>query len=135
MYYQAFQRGQGFLQGMLGGLAGICEDDLFLSNMHEFLDLKRLARAFVRDSQILVLDEPSSSMDAKAEDAVSQNVRTLTSGRTAILISHRFSTVRMADRIYVLNEGRIVEGGTHEELVHSGGTYAHLSATQARQYR
>jgi len=306
MYYQAFQRGQGFLQGMLGGLAGIYEDNLFLSNLHEFLDLKRkvvepahaspvprpmqtgivldhvgfqyptgarkvledvslairpgevvalvgengsgkttlvkllcrlydptggtitldgvdlrrfetaalrrefsvlfqdyaqyhltarenirfgntalppdherivaaardsgaddvirrlpkgyetvlgklfeegeelsigewqkvaLSRAFLRDAQILVLDEPTSSLDAKAEQAVFENFRKLASGRTVLLISHRFSTVRMADRIYVLHEGRIIEGGTHEELIRSGGTYAHLFETQARQYR
>lgn len=306
MYYQAFQRGQGFLQGMLGGLAGIYEDNLFLSNLHEFLDLKRqvvepahalpvprpmktgivldhvgfqypagartvledvslairpgevvalvgengsgkttlvkllcrlydptggtitldgvdlrrfetaalrrefsvlfqdyaqyhltareniwfgntalppddgrivaaardsgadgvirglprgydtvlgklfeegeelsvgewqkvaLSRAFLRDAQILVLDEPTSSLDAKAEQAVFENFRKLASGRTVLLISHRFSTVRMADRIYVLHEGRILEGGTHEELIRNGGTYAHLFETQARQYR
>jgi len=306
MYYQAFQRGQGFLQGMLGGLAGIYEDNLFLSNLNEFLDLKRkvvepaqplpvprpmrtgivldhvgfqypagarkvledvslairpgevvalvgengsgkttlvkllcrlydptggtitldgvdlrrfetaalrrefsvlfqdyaryhltareniwfgntalppddgrivaaardsgadgvirglprgydtvlgklfeegeelsvgewqkvaLSRAFLRDAQILVLDEPTSSLDAKAEQAVFENFRKLASGRTVLLISHRFSTVRMADRIYVLHEGRILEGGTHEELIRNGGTYAHLFETQARQYR
>ncbi|HWS14838.1 MAG TPA: ABC transporter ATP-binding protein, partial [Candidatus Methylomirabilis sp.] len=306
MYYQAFQRGQGYLQGMLGGLAGIYEDNLFLSNLNEFLDLERkvvepakprpvprpmrtgivldhvgfqypagarkvledvslairpgevvalvgengsgkttlvkllcrlydptggtitidgvdlrrfetaalrrefsvlfqdfaqyhltareniwfgntalppdpervvaaardsgaddvlrglpkgydtvlgklfeegeelsvgewqkvaLSRAFLRDAQILVLDEPTSSMDARAEYAVFQNFRKLASGRTVLLISHRFSTVRMADRIYVLHEGRIIEGGTHEELIRGGGTYAHLFETQARQYR
>ena len=306
MYYQAFQRGQGFLQGMLGGLAGIYEDNLFLSNMNEFLDLKRkvaepvhatpvprpmqtgivldhvgfqyptgarkvledvslfirpgevvalvgengsgkttlvkllcrlydptggmitidgvdlrrfetaalrrefsvlfqdyaqyhltareniwlgnialppdherviaaardsgaddvirrlpkgyetvlgklfedgeelsigewqkvaLSRAFLRDAQILVLDEPTSSLDARAEQAVFENFRKLASGRTTLLISHRFSTVRMADRIYVLQDGRIIEGGTHEELIRRGGTYAHLFETQARQYR
>jgi ATP-binding cassette subfamily B protein len=94
-----------------------------------------LSRAFLRDAQILVLDEPTSSMDAKAEYAVFQNIRKLISGRTAILISHRFSTVRMADRIYVLQGGRIIEGGTHDELIRIGGTYAHLFETQARQYR
>jgi ATP-binding cassette subfamily B protein len=306
MYYQAFQRGQGFLQGMLGGLAGIYEDNLFLSNMHEFLDLKRkvvepahprsvprpmqtgivlnhvsfqystgarkvledvslairpgevvalvgqngsgkttlvkllcrlydptggsitldgvdlrqfttsalrrefsvlfqdyaqyhltareniwfgntdlppghervvaaardsgaddiidrlpkgydtvlgklfedgeelsvgewqnvaLARAFLRDAQILVLDEPTSSMDAKAEYAVFRSFRTLAAGHTAILISHRFSTVRMADRIYVLHDGRVTEEGTHEALVGAGGTYARLFETQAQHYR
>jgi len=306
MYFMAFQRGQGFLQGMLGGLAGIYEDNLFLANMHEFLDLKRkviepahavpvprpmqtgivlnqvsfqyptgsrkvleevslairpgevvalvgengsgkttlvkllcrlydptggaitldgvdlrrfetaplrrefsvlfqdyaqyhltareniwfgntnlspederilaaardsgaddvirrlpkgyetvlgklfaegeelsigewqkvaLSRAFLRDAQIIVLDEPTSSLDAKAEYAVFQNFRKLAAGRTAILISHRFSTVRMADRIYVLKEGRIIEGGTHEELLHCAGTYAHLFETQAQYYR
>ena len=305
MYYQAFQRGQGFLQEMLGGLAGLYEDNLFLSNLYEFLDLKRkvieplhgrpipqpmqtgilfnhvsfqyptgtrkvledisliirpgevvalvgengsgkttliklmcrlydptagtitidetdlrqfetaalrrqitvifqdyaqyhltareniwfgntvlppdheriiaaardsgadnvisalphgyetvlgkwfedgeelsigewqkvaLSRAFLRDAQIIVLDEPTSSLDAKAEYAVFQNFRKLAAGRTAILISHRFSTVRMADRIYVLKEGKIIEGGTHEELLHRGGTYAHLFETQAQYY-
>jgi ATP-binding cassette subfamily B protein len=94
-----------------------------------------LSRAFLRDAQIIVLDEPTSSLDAKAEYAVFQNFRKLASGRTAILISHRFSTVRMADRIYVLKEGRIIEGGTHEELLHCGGTYAHLFETQAQYYR
>lgn len=94
-----------------------------------------LARAFLRDAQIIVLDEPTSSMDAKAEYAVFQNYRQLASGRTSILISHRFSTVRMADRIYVLRDGRIIEGGTHEELIRVGGTYAHLFETQAQHYR
>jgi ATP-binding cassette subfamily B protein len=94
-----------------------------------------LARAFMRDAQIIVLDEPTSSMDAKAEYEVFQNFRQLVSGRTAILISHRFSTVRMADRIYVLKQGSIIEGGTHEELVRLGGTYARLFEMQAQHYR
>ena len=93
-----------------------------------------LSRAFLRDAQIIVLDEPTSSLDAKAEYAVFQNFRKLAAGRTAILISLRFSTVRMADRIYVLKEGKIIEGGTHEELLHRGGTYAHLFETQAQYY-
>ena len=94
-----------------------------------------LARAFMRDAQIIVLDEPTSSMDAKAEYEVFQSFRQLVSGRTAILISHRFSTVRMADRIYVLKQGSVIEGGTHEELVRMGGTYARLFEMQARHYR
>jgi ATP-binding cassette subfamily B protein len=94
-----------------------------------------LARAFMRDAQIIVLDEPTSSMDAKAEYEVFQRFRQLVSGRTAILISHRFSTVRMADRIYVLKHGSVIEGGTHEELVRAGGTYARLFEMQARHYR
>jgi ATP-binding cassette subfamily B protein len=94
-----------------------------------------LARAFMRDAQIMVLDEPTSSMDAKAEYEVFQSFRQLVSGRTAILISHRFSTVRMADRIYVLKHGSIIEGGTHEELVRVGGTYARLFEMQAQHYR
>jgi ATP-binding cassette subfamily B protein len=94
-----------------------------------------LSRAFLRDAQIIVLDEPSSSMDAKTEQAVFQNFSKLAAGRTTILISHRFSTVRMADSIYVLQNGRIIEGGTHDELIRSGGTYARMFETQARQYR
>jgi len=94
-----------------------------------------LARAFMRDAQIIVLDEPTSSMDAKAEYEVFQSFRQLVSGRTAILISHRFSTVRMADRIYVLKHGSIIEGGTHEELLRVGGTYARLFEMQAQHYR
>ena len=94
-----------------------------------------LARAFMRDAQIIVLDEPTSSMDAKAEYEVFQSFRQLVAGRTAILISHRFSTVRMADRIYVLKHGSIIEGGTHEELINRRGVYADLFEKQARSYR
>ncbi|MGA3085470.1 MAG: ABC transporter ATP-binding protein [Thermodesulfobacteriota bacterium] len=94
-----------------------------------------LARAFMRDAQLIVLDEPTSSMDAKAEYEVFQSFRQLVSGRTAILVSHRFSTVRMADRIYVLKNGNISEGGTHEELLRLGGTYARLFEMQAQHYR
>ena len=94
-----------------------------------------LARAFIRDAQIIVLDEPTSSMDAKAEYEVFQSFRQLLSGRTAVLISHRFSTVRMADRIYVMKHGSVIEGGTHEELMNCQGVYADLFARQARSYR
>ena len=94
-----------------------------------------LARAFMRDAQIVVLDEPTSSMDAKAEYEVFQSFRELLSGRTAILISHRFSTVRMADRIYVLKHGSVIEGGTHDELINLHGVYADLFERQARSYR
>ena len=94
-----------------------------------------LARAFVGDAQIIVLDEPTSAMDAKAEYGVFQNFRQLVSGRTAILISHRFSTVRMADRIFVLKHGSIIESGTHEELISRQGVYADLFERQARSYR
>jgi ATP-binding cassette subfamily B protein len=94
-----------------------------------------LARAFLRDAQIIVLDEPTSAMDAKAEYEVFKKFRQLAEGRAAILISHRLSTVRMADCIYVLKHGKIVERGTHDELVRRGGTYATLFETQAQPYR
>ncbi len=94
-----------------------------------------LARAFLREAQIIVLDEPTSAMDAKAEYEVFNKFRQLAEGQTAILISHRFSTVRMADRIYVLENGRITENGTHDDLVRHGGTYARMFETQAQYYR
>jgi ATP-binding cassette subfamily B protein len=94
-----------------------------------------LARAFLRHTQIIVLDEPTSAMDAKAEYEIFQQFRQRTKGQTVIVISHRFSTVRMADRIYVLQHGKIVESGSHDELIRLGGTYAHLFETQAQYYR
>jgi len=94
-----------------------------------------LARAFLRDAQIIVLDEPTSSMDARAEYAVFERLRELAAGRTVILISHRFSTIRMADSIYVLKDGGIAESGTHDELVARNGIYAHLFEIQAKHYR
>jgi ATP-binding cassette subfamily B protein len=95
-----------------------------------------LSRAFMRiQADILVLDEPTASMDAAAEASVFEHFRALTQGRIAILISHRFSTVRMADQIAVLDEGRILERGTHEELLRLGGRYAALFELQARGYR
>ena len=94
-----------------------------------------LARAFLRDSQIIVLDEPTSALDAKAEYEVFEKFRQLVQGRSAILISHRLSTVKMADCIYVLENGRIVESGSHDELVRRGATYAELFETQAQNYR
>lgn len=86
----------------------------------------------LRAAQILVLDEPTISRDAQAEYEGFKNFRELAAGRTTILISPRFSTVRMADRIYVLKDRRITKGGAHEELIHCGGTYAHLFETQAQ---
>jgi ATP-binding cassette, subfamily B, bacterial len=94
-----------------------------------------LARAFLRDAPIVILDEPTSAMDARAEYELFQRFHQLTEGRTAILISHRLSTVRMADRIYVLENGRIAESGSHDELVSRGERYATLFETQAQHYR
>ncbi len=94
-----------------------------------------LARAFLRESQIIVLDEPTSAMDAKSEYEVFRRIRQLLEGRTAILISHRFSTVRMADRIFAFEKGSISETGTHEQLVKSGGKYANLFEKQAQHYQ
>jgi ATP-binding cassette subfamily B protein len=94
-----------------------------------------LARGFLRDAPIIVLDEPTSAMDPKAEYELFRRFDDLTEGRTAILISHRLSTVRMADSIYVLEHGRIVESGTHDELLSRGEKYAHLFETQAQYYR
>jgi ATP-binding cassette subfamily B protein len=94
-----------------------------------------LARAFLRDSQVIILDEPTSSLDARAEEKVFGKFRELAEGRTAILISHRLSTVRSADRIYFLMRGMVAESGTHEELMNLGGDYAKLFETQARHYR
>lgn len=94
-----------------------------------------LARAFMNEAQIIVLDEPTSSMDARAEYEAFQSFRQLVTGRTAILISHRFSTVRMADRIFVLKQGRVIESGSHEELINRNGIYAGLFERQARYYR
>jgi ATP-binding cassette subfamily B protein/ATP-binding cassette subfamily C protein len=93
-----------------------------------------VARAFMRDADVLVLDEPTASIDAEAEHELFLRFRELAAGRTAIVISHRFSTVRMADRIAVLRGGRIVEIGSHRDLLARGGRYAHLFSLQAQGY-
>jgi ATP-binding cassette subfamily B protein len=94
-----------------------------------------LARAFIREARILILDEPTSSLDARAEYEVFAKFRVLTEGKTAIFISHRFSTVRLADRIFVLENGTILEDGSHEELMMVDGRYAELFNLQAEAYR
>ena len=94
-----------------------------------------IARAYMREAEVLVLDEPTAALDARAEFEVFQRFKELSRGKTAILISHRFSSVRMADRILVLADGAVEAAGTHEELVAQRGRYAELFELQAAGYR
>jgi len=94
-----------------------------------------LARAYLRNSQILILDEPTAALDARSEFEVFRRFAELTTGKTALFISHRFSTVRMADRVVVLENGKITEDGSHQELANLGGRYAEMFELQALQYR
>ena len=94
-----------------------------------------LARAYLRDAQVLILDEPTAALDAKSEHEVFQRFAELTHGKMALLISHRFSTVKMADRILVLEQGQIAEQGNHEQLLLQGGRYAEMFELQASSYR
>ena len=94
-----------------------------------------LARAYLRDAQVLILDEPTAALDARSEFEVFQRFAELTTGKTALFISHRFSTVRMADRIVVLENGKVAEDGNHEELSRLGGRYAEMFEMQAASYR
>jgi len=94
-----------------------------------------LARAYMKEAQLLILDEPTSALDARAEYEVFQRFAELTKGKSAVLISHRFSTVRMADRILVLDKGQRIEMGSHEELLQQNGRYAELFQLQAMGYR
>ena len=94
-----------------------------------------LARAYLRDAQVLILDEPTAALDARSEYEVFERFAELTLGKMALFISHRFSTVRMADRIIVLENGKIVEEGNHEQLTRLGGRYAEMFEMQAASYR
>lgn len=91
-------------------------------------------RGFLRDAELLIMDEPSSALDPRAEDALFQAIRDRRGRATTILITHRLANVRHADRIFVLHHGRLVEAGTHDELVATGGRYAELFALQAAGY-
>jgi ATP-binding cassette subfamily B protein len=93
-----------------------------------------LARAFFRDAPLVILDEPTAALDPKAEHRLFARIGDLYVDRTVLLISHRFSTVRTADRIYVLHRGRVVEAGTHAQLMALGGRYAELFTLQARAF-
>jgi ATP-binding cassette subfamily B protein len=93
-----------------------------------------LARALHRDTPLIVLDEPAAALDPRAEHELFTNVRATLGGRAALLISHRFSSTRLADRIYVMSEGRVVECGTHDELMASAGQYAELYRLQSAAY-
>jgi ATP-binding cassette, subfamily B, bacterial len=93
-----------------------------------------LARAFFRDAPFVILDEPTAALDARAESQLFDRMRELLEGRSVVLISHRFSSVRNADRIYVMHDGRVVEEGPHDELMSAGGLYAELFTLQARAY-
>lgn len=94
-----------------------------------------IARAYMRDAQVLILDEPTAALDARAEYEVFQRFRELSAGRSAVLISHRFSSVRMAARILVLSDGKVEASGTHDDLLAAGGRYAELFELQAAGYR
>ena len=94
-----------------------------------------IARAYMREAEVLILDEPTAALDARAEFEVFQRFKELSKGKTAVLISHRFSSVRMADRIFVLADGKVEASGTHEELVAQPGLYAELFELQAQGYR
>ena len=89
----------------------------------------------MRGAEVLILDEPTAALDARSEFEVFQRFKELSAGKTAVLISHRFSSVRMADRILVLAEGRVEASGTHEELLGQSGRYAELFELQAAGYR
>jgi ATP-binding cassette subfamily B protein len=93
-----------------------------------------LARAYMRDAQLVILDEPTAALDARAEHEVFVRFAELMKGKAAVLISHRFSTVRMADRILFLEHGQLLELGSHEELLTKGGKYAELFRLQAKGY-
>jgi ATP-binding cassette subfamily B protein/subfamily B ATP-binding cassette protein MsbA len=122
----------GFIQGLAGGYdAVVGERGTTLSGGQR--QRLSLARAFLKDSPVLVLDEPTSALDVASEAAVVGAVRRLTAGRSCLVIAHRLSTARAADRVVVLDGGRVVEQGTHERLLETGGLYARLWGVSKQQ--
>jgi ATP-binding cassette subfamily B protein len=130
--------------GALDAIAGLPHglDTVLGRELDEGLDLSggqwqrvALARALYRDTPLVILDEPTAALDPRAEHELFADVRRVLGGRAALLISHRFANIRMADRIYVLAEGRVIEHGTHAELVSAQGVYAELYALQSASYR
>jgi ATP-binding cassette, subfamily B, bacterial len=93
-----------------------------------------VARGFYRSAPLLIMDEPTAALDARAEYVLFRSVRAHAAGRTVLIITHRLASVRQADRIYVLHEGRVTEQGVHTELMAAGGRYAELYSLQASQY-
>jgi ATP-binding cassette, subfamily B, bacterial len=126
----------GFIAGLRDGYETMLGPEFFGGTDLSLGQWQRiaLARAFFRDAPFVILDEPTAALDARAEHDLFQRIRALLAGRTVLLISHRFSSVRSADRIYVLDEGRVVEAGTHEQLMDRRGLYAELFTLQARAY-
>ena len=98
-------------------------------------NLIAIARAYMREADVLILDEPTAALDARSEFEVFERFKELSKGKTAVLISHRFSSVRMADRVFVLLNGKVEAAGTHDELMSKPGLYAELFELQAAGYR
>lgn len=129
-------RAHGFLAALPAGYNTIVGPEFSGGSDLSFGQWQRvaLARAFFCDAPFIILDEPTAALDARAEHDLFQAIRTLCQGRSVLLISHRFSSVRTADRIYVLNHGRIVQHGSHDQLIAAGGLYADLFTLQAAAY-